>query len=63
MLVCKGIKVSENTRVSKDLKVEGKAKTRSHRSNSEMLRKSIKHIEIGSNTGKGNLAVGVAILN
>ncbi|KAL9389626.1 hypothetical protein Peur_018231 [Populus x canadensis] len=55
--------VSENTRVSKDLKVEGKAKTRSHRSNSEMLRKSIKHIEIGSNTGKGNLAVGVAILN
>ncbi|KAG6759543.1 hypothetical protein D5086_019888 [Populus alba] len=55
--------VSENTRVSKDLKVEGKAKARSHRSSSEMLRKSIKHIGIESNTGKGNLAVGVAFLN
>ncbi|CAK7326728.1 unnamed protein product [Dovyalis caffra] len=50
--------VSENTKISKDLKVEGKAKMGNHRSSSEMLRKSIKRIGIGSNSGMGNLAVG-----
>lgn len=55
--------VSEHTRASKGLKVEGKAKTRSHGSINEVSRKSIKRIGNGSNTGTGNLAAGVALLN
>ncbi|KAJ6429862.1 hypothetical protein OIU84_021297 [Salix udensis] len=53
-------RVSENTKVPKDLKFEGKEKMGNHRSSSEILRKSIKRIGIGSNSGKGHLAVGVA---
>ncbi|KAJ6726265.1 TPX2 (TARGETING PROTEIN FOR XKLP2) PROTEIN FAMILY-RELATED [Salix purpurea] len=53
-------RVLENTKVPKDLKFEGKGKMGNHRSSSEMLRKSIKRIGIGSNSGKGPLAVGVA---
>ncbi|KAJ6431724.1 hypothetical protein OIU84_019078 [Salix udensis] len=55
--------VSEHTRASKGLKVEGKAKTRSHGSINEVSRRSIKRIGNGSNTGTGNLAAGVALLN
>ncbi|KAJ6718880.1 PROTEIN WVD2-LIKE 7 [Salix purpurea] len=55
--------VSEHTRASNGLKVEGKAKTRSHGSINEVSRKSIKRIGNGSNTGTGNLAAGVALLN
>ncbi|XP_024463094.2 protein WVD2-like 7 isoform X3 [Populus trichocarpa] len=53
-------RVSENTKVPKDPKFEGKAKMGNHRSSSEMLRKSIKRIGSGSNSGMGHLAVGVA---
>ncbi|XP_011023253.1 PREDICTED: uncharacterized protein LOC105124804 isoform X2 [Populus euphratica] len=53
-------RVSENTKVPKDLKFDGKAKMGNHRSSGEMLRKSIKRIGIGSNSGMGRLAVGVA---
>ncbi|KAF9677419.1 hypothetical protein SADUNF_Sadunf08G0105700 [Salix dunnii] len=53
-------RVSENNEVPKDLKFEGKEKMGNHRSSSGMLRKSIKRIGIGSNSGKGHLAVSVA---
>ena len=41
-------RVSENTKAPKGLKFEGKEKMGNHRSSSEMLRKSIKRIGIGS---------------
>ncbi|XP_034902553.1 protein WVD2-like 7 isoform X4 [Populus alba] len=53
-------RVSQSTKVPKDRKFEGKAKMGNHRSSSEMLRNSIKRIGIGSNSGMGHLAVGVA---
>ncbi|XP_043807109.1 protein WVD2-like 7 isoform X2 [Manihot esculenta] len=53
-------KVSENGKVSKDQRVEGKKKMGNRRNSSEMVRKSIKGVEIGSNSGMGRVAVGVA---
>ncbi|XP_021642733.2 protein WVD2-like 7 isoform X2 [Hevea brasiliensis] len=53
-------KVSENGKVSKDQRVEGRPKMGNRRNSSEMVRKSIKGVGIGSNSGVGRVAVGVA---
>ncbi|KAF2316764.1 hypothetical protein GH714_042105 [Hevea brasiliensis] len=44
-------KVSENGKVSKDQRVEGRPKMGNRRNSSEMVRKSIKGVGIGSNSG------------
>lgn len=55
-----GHRVSENGKVSKDQRVEGKPKMGNRRNSGEMVRKSIKGVGIGSSSGMGSLAVGVA---
>ncbi|XP_002526016.2 protein WVD2-like 7 [Ricinus communis] len=51
---------SENGTVLKDQRAEGKPKIGNRRNSSQMVRKSNKGVGIGSNSGMGRVAVGVA---
>lgn len=53
-------RVSENGKVLKDQRVEGKSKMGNRRNSVEMVRRSIKGAGIGNNSKVGHLAVGVA---
>ncbi|KDP38048.1 hypothetical protein JCGZ_04691 [Jatropha curcas] len=53
-------RMSENSKVSKDQRVEGKLKMGNRRNSSEMVRKNIEGVGIGSSSGMGGVAVGVA---
>ncbi|XP_050233940.1 protein WVD2-like 7 [Mercurialis annua] len=51
---------SESGKLLKGQRAEGNPKMGNHRNSSEIMRKSIKGVGIGSNSGMGRVAVGVA---
>ncbi|KAJ0037519.1 hypothetical protein Pint_22252 [Pistacia integerrima] len=53
-------RVSETSKATKDHRIEVKPKVGARRNSNEMLRKSMKGIGLGSSSGIGSLAVGVA---
>ncbi|KAJ4709767.1 Protein WVD2-like [Melia azedarach] len=53
-------RVSESSKTRKDQSSDGKPKVGGRRNSSEMMRKSMKGVGIGSSSGMGRLAVGVA---
>uniref|UniRef100_A0A2N9FZH2 TPX2 C-terminal domain-containing protein n=1 Tax=Fagus sylvatica TaxID=28930 RepID=A0A2N9FZH2_FAGSY len=53
-------RVSESHKVTKGQRVDGKQKVGARKSSNEMARKDMKGIGIGSSSGMGHLAVGVA---